>query len=146
MHHELLDGLLELLTSAKPAVASRPRNHHYWRTVRKARDYILDQPDLPIVIADLCKHLNVSRRTLQNCFNTTLDIGPVSYLKAIRLNAVRRELLCEDSRVQRIQDIAAAWGFWHPSQFSQDYQRLFNEKPSETLTKEAKVFKAFKAK
>ncbi|MCZ0400693.1 hypothetical protein OZI03_24655, partial [Escherichia coli] len=27
------------------------------------------------------------------------------------------------------------WGFWHLGQFATDYQRLFNEKPSETLSR-----------
>jgi AraC family ethanolamine operon transcriptional activator len=33
----------------------------------------------------------------------------------------------------RIGDVAARWGFWHFSQFSADYRRMFGELPSETL-------------
>ncbi|OWY40282.1 ethanolamine utilization protein EutR [Xenophilus sp. AP218F] len=133
MRHELLDGLLDLLASGSPA-STPPRSHSsHWRMVRKARDYAMSQPDVPLVVADLCLHLNVSRRTLQNIFRSTLGLCPLSYLKAIRLNAVRRELLCPDSRYGAVQDIAAAWGFWHMSQFAVDYSRLFGEKPSQTL-------------
>jgi AraC family ethanolamine operon transcriptional activator len=32
-----------------------------------------------------------------------------------------------------IQDIASHWGFWHLSQFAQDYKKLFGELPSATL-------------
>jgi AraC family ethanolamine operon transcriptional activator len=32
-----------------------------------------------------------------------------------------------------IQDIASHWGFWHLSQFAQDYKHLFGELPSATL-------------
>jgi AraC family transcriptional regulator, ethanolamine operon transcriptional activator len=34
-----------------------------------------------------------------------------------------------------IQDIASHWGFWHLSQFAQDYRQLFGELPSDTLHK-----------
>jgi AraC family ethanolamine operon transcriptional activator len=32
-----------------------------------------------------------------------------------------------------VQDVAAAWGFWHLSQFATDYRKLFGVRPSETL-------------
>jgi AraC family ethanolamine operon transcriptional activator len=32
-----------------------------------------------------------------------------------------------------VQDVAAAWGFWHLSQFATDYRKLFGMRPSETL-------------
>ncbi|WP_188704748.1 HTH-type transcriptional regulator EutR [Silvimonas iriomotensis] len=133
--HELLDQLIDLLADAQALAAprqSRSRGSH-WRTVRTAREYVLDHPDEPVALADLCQHLHVSRRTLQNCFHNTLDICPLGYLKAIRLNAVRRELLSPYSSHATIQEAAFAWGFWHMSQFAVDYQRLFGEKPSASL-------------
>jgi AraC family ethanolamine operon transcriptional activator len=32
-----------------------------------------------------------------------------------------------------VQDVAAAWGFWHMSQFATDYRKLFGMRPSDTL-------------
>jgi AraC family ethanolamine operon transcriptional activator len=32
-----------------------------------------------------------------------------------------------------VQDVAAAWGFWHLSQFATDYRKLFGTRPSDTL-------------
>ncbi|WP_161493236.1 helix-turn-helix domain-containing protein [Zoogloea sp. LCSB751] len=101
--------------------------------VARAIDYMRTRIDEPISVGDLCAELGVSRRTLQYCFDETLQINPLSYLKALRLNGVRKELrLSEPARVA-VQDVAARWGFWHLSRFAQEYRHMFGELPSETL-------------
>ena len=60
-------------------------------------------------------------------------MSPGAYLRALRLNAVRRELKSPAARSKTVQDAAAAWGFWHLSQFALDYRKLFGERPSQTL-------------
>jgi len=112
------------------AVPARPRRQ--W-IVAEARDYVLANRDRPVGVPELCEHLHVSRRTLQYCFQDVLGIAPASYLRAIRLNGVRRELCRAVPGERTVQDIAAAWGFWHLSQFATDYRRLFGMRPSETL-------------
>ncbi len=52
-------------------------------------------------VLDLCQQLYVSRRTLQNAFHAILGIGPNAWLKRIRLNAVRRELISPWSERRR---------------------------------------------
>jgi AraC family ethanolamine operon transcriptional activator len=60
-------------------------------------------------------------------------MAPATYVRAIRLNGARRDL-CNASRDCRsVQDVAAAWGFWHMSQFATDYRKLFGMRPSDTL-------------
>ena len=46
----------------------------------------------------------------------------------------------QSTEYKTVQDVAGAWGFWHLSQFSADYQRFFNELPSQTLAKRGEVF------
>lgn len=71
--------------------------------------------------------------SLQNAFHAILGIGPNAWLKRIRLNAVRRELISPWSQSMTVKDAAMQWGFWHLGQFATDYQQLFSEKPSLTL-------------
>lgn len=132
MRHELQDSLINMLTSAMPAPRPQRSRHQHWCVVRQARDFAMGHSDEPLGVADLCQYLGVSRRTLQNIFQNTLGICPLTYLKSLRLNAVRRELLSPESRYHLIQDVASAWGFWHMSQFAVDYGKLFGEKPSAT--------------
>jgi AraC family ethanolamine operon transcriptional activator len=101
------------------------------RVVREARRYMQAHADAPISVPDLCEALHVSRRTLQYSFQDVLQMSPVSYLRALRLNGVRRDL--QRGGDEAVADHAARWGFWHPSRFAADYLQLFGERPSETL-------------
>jgi AraC family ethanolamine operon transcriptional activator len=100
------------------------------RIVQQAIDYMRSNADRDIDILDVCAAAGVSRRTLQYCFEERLEISPLQYLKALRLNRARRQL----KRDQRhsVADIASLCGFDHPSRFSSDYRRMFGELPSQT--------------
>jgi AraC family transcriptional regulator, ethanolamine operon transcriptional activator len=102
--------------------------------VDKVREYILAYKEDPVTIADLCTALNVSRRTLQYSFQAVLNVNPVAYLRAVRLNATRRALRAQAGDPgATVADIAARWGFWHMSHFAADYKLMFGELPSQTL-------------
>lgn len=101
--------------------------------VRCAREYIVAHMDEPITVVDLCCHVNVSRRTLQYCFEKLLDVSPSTYLRLLRLNGAHRDLKLADPAESDVTGIATRWGFWHLARFSMYYRRLFGEYPSETL-------------
>lgn len=110
-------------------------------TCYRTRRYIVDRcqaltrarPDDPPSLTALCHQLRISRRTLQYSFQEETGQSPIHYLRALRLNAVRRSLLRDPS--QRIADAAACQGFFHQSYFSREYRRLFRETPSTTLSR-----------
>ncbi|MOA41251.1 transcriptional regulator EutR [compost metagenome] len=62
-----------------------------------------------------------------------MGTNPVQYLRAIRLNRVRRDLRQNQRGGLKVQDVACHWGFWHLSSFTADYKRMFGELPSQTL-------------
>ena len=135
-------GMVSLLSDAGFVEKKiRYSQSNYRRIINQSKEYILSRPEEAISILELCNSLHVSHRTLQNAFHTVLGICPLRYLKAIRLNAVRRELLSEYSEYKNVQDVAGAWGFWHLSQFSSDYHRFFNELPSQTLSRRGCMLK-----
>jgi AraC family transcriptional regulator, ethanolamine operon transcriptional activator len=111
----------------KPAYAGR-RN-----VVDAAKAFMRSRIAEPITVADLCRELGVSRRTLQYSFQEVLGINPVRFLRAMRLNGARRDLKAGTRPADSVQDVAARWGFWHLGHFVTDYKRLFGELPSETL-------------
>lgn len=108
------------------------------RLVDKACELILAQPDEPLSILDVCSRIGTSRRKLNYCFQDVLGTTPVHYLRALRLNGVRRELR-RGRAGDTVQDVAARWGFWHLGQFSTDYKKHFFELPSETLGRARKA-------
>lgn len=101
--------------------------------VNKARDYMREHVDEPITVSDLCAHIRVSRRTLQYAFQDELGTNPARYLRNMRLNGARREIRRQTDERTPVADIAARWGFWHPSRFAAEYRSLFGELPSATL-------------
>ena len=141
LKESLVMGIISLLDDAVFTPQKiRYSQSNYRRIINQTKEYIFSRPEEAVTILELCHYLHVSHRTLQNAFHTVLGICPLRYLKAIRLNAVRRELLSHYSEYKTVQDVAGAWGFWHLSQFSADYHRFFNELPSQTLAKRGEVF------
>jgi len=112
------------------------------RIVDRACEFALSNRDNPPSIMDLCNHVGASRRKLQYCFQETLGVNPVAYLRILRLNAVHRALLQADSTMN-VQDVAANWGFWHLSRFAAEYRQLFGERPSDTLGRARRHFADF---
>jgi AraC family ethanolamine operon transcriptional activator len=100
-----------------------------WKLVGAVRELVEASADCPLSVADLCLRLGVSRRTVQYAFDEILGANPASYLRAVRLDRVRKDLLHAGS----VTDAATRWGFWHFGHFSNDYREQFGELPSETL-------------
>ena len=107
------------------------------RLVDAACELMLANPNEPPSILAVCSHVGASRRKLNYCFQDVLGTSPTQYLRALRLNGVRRGLR-EASPAATVQDVAAHWGFWHLGQFSLDYKKQFLELPSATLRRARK--------
>ncbi|MDR0701788.1 MAG: helix-turn-helix domain-containing protein [Azoarcus sp.] len=103
--------------------------------IERARACVNETSGEPLSVADLCMRIGVSRRALQNSFQEVLDLNPVKFLRAMRLNGVRRALREAGPQGNTVGDIAARWGFWHLSRFAADYREMFGERPSDTLKK-----------
>lgn len=131
LREALMTVLTDTLMPADQADAVTPRQQRRQDVVRRVRELVIEQPQDYQGVERLCAELHITRRTLQNCFQDSLGISPASYLRLVRLNAVRRELR-DAGASQTIGDVAARWGFWHMGHFSQDYKALFGETPSHT--------------
>jgi AraC family ethanolamine operon transcriptional activator len=133
---ELERDLLEELTCllADPGfdrnqrLASSPGSY----IVGRCHQLTLSQRQAPPTVIDLCDRMRISRRTVQNSFRAVTETTPVNYIRCIRLNGVRRELIGSRSDELSIGDAASRWGFFHLSHFAADYQALFGELPSRT--------------
>lgn len=90
---------------------------------------ILEKPDEHVSIEELCTLFHLSRRALQNYFEEATGLAPLAYMRALRLNAVHRDLLCGDVSVS---EAACMWGFNHLGKFAHQYQIMFGELPSQT--------------
>lgn len=129
--HAVLGSLLQVLAAPGAEGNECLSFERRRRLVRAACEATLAQVEAAPTVPDLCALLHVSRRTLQYAFETVVGGSPVAYLRALRLNAVRRELCSGLS--DSVQDAAVRHGFWSLSQFASDYRAQFAERPSQTL-------------
>ncbi len=140
---QLRDALLEriayALAPAEPtphsALHGKAESKHHTALAARANGYLASRLDNPPTVQDMCCALQVSRRTLQSCFQATKGMGPLAWLNTLRLNAARRQLKTATSVTQA----ATEFGYWHFGHFANDYQALFGELPSHTLGRYRKL-------
>lgn len=125
----LLDRIDGLLGNEPPRWAPGSAQPAQAALAQRARHWALQRLDEPPTIAQWCRALGVSRRTLQYCFEDTWQMAPKTWLNTLRLNAVRRELKTAES----VTAAATRFGFYHFGHFAQHYLALFGERPSQTL-------------
>jgi len=128
----LLEELLVVLADPECDAGQRqPGSTHSYIVEKLHRLTVNDAVNAPSIF-EASKRLHVSRRTVQNSFRTVAGTTPLNYLRSVRLNGVRRELMSTCAAEISIGDLASRWGFFHMSHFAEDYQELFNELPSQT--------------
>lgn len=102
--------------------------------VRRVEAYIRANLHEPLTIERLAEHAGVSASTLFAGFRSRHGQSPMAYVRQLRLERVRAELLeTEASHGSTITDVATRWGFAHLGRFAVDYKRQFGESPSASL-------------
>lgn len=125
-----------LVKSLEKAVKKAPKQQLNLRyaALGKILGYIHQNLNRKITTSEICSTFEISERSLRYLFVELIRIPPMRYVKLIRLNKIRKEILQADSE-SVINLIANKWGFNHSGQFAADYKKLFNEVPSEDLKK-----------
>jgi len=129
---EVGNVLVDLLTYRMPGPPNRLTHACHADIVRRVHDYVIEHPEAPVDILSLCTQLRVSRRTMQNSFQSVVQTGPLNYTRALRLAQVRRLLLDTRQSDLPISEAAARWGFIHLGHFANAYKAQFGELPSTT--------------
>ena len=93
---------------------------------------LIDDPDPPLNVSELCKAAGASWATLERAFAEEFGVAPKVYIQSKRLAAVRQQLLQSEPGTL-IADVANHWNFWHMGRFASDYRKQFGELPSQTL-------------
>jgi AraC-like DNA-binding protein len=107
------------------------------RSVKRAQEFMGSRAELPITLADVCSHVGISARSLQQTFQQYTGASPMAFLRDLRLDRVHAELLASkpDTSAERrplVYEVAARYGFFHLGHFSSRYRERFSEMPSET--------------
>lgn len=135
-HRHLEETVMTLLLMDFPNNYSdalkRPRGGATPRHVRAAEEFIRSNAAEPISVEETAAAAGVSVRTLYEGFQRFRHTTPMAYLKAVRQQAVRDELLVAPPSAT-VTDIAIKWGVTNLGRFAEGYRRRYGELPSETL-------------
>jgi len=130
--HDVTGCIVDLLAFHVPNREDRLTYACRADIVRRSHELLLAQPEQPLSIMGLCMSLRVSRRTIQNSFQSVTQMNPVAYLRAVRLAHVRRLLTSTAQRDVSVGEAALRWGFSNLGHFASDYKSHFGELPSQT--------------
>jgi AraC-like DNA-binding protein len=100
------------------------------RHVRRAREYMNAHAHESIRAEQLAQVAGVSLRSLYAGFKQFCGVSPMQYLKDLRLERARADLLSGSASVG---GTALRWGFGHLGRFSADYRQRYGESPSDSL-------------
>jgi AraC-like DNA-binding protein len=113
------------------------RNIAPWQ-VRAVEEFIFANADQPLSLGNLAVIGGVSARSLQLTFRRHRGCSPMEFLRRIRFERVRDELL-HPIHDTTVTSAAMRWGFFHLGRFAAEYRARFNESPSATLRRAARA-------
>lgn len=98
--------------------------------LRHLRETLAEAPQL----AEICREVRSSPRSLHSSFKAIFNTTPKAYQTALRLDAVRHDLLRAPAGTT-VTSVAVKWGFIQLGRFAGDYRRMFGEGPRDTLNR-----------
>ena len=132
MEHELVHVMVRCLTEGLTVGGDTPRPQRQL-VMRRFEQFLEENPDRSVYMAELCAAIGVSGRTLRLRCEEHLGMGPSKYLWLRRMNIARRKLAMSDPTAAKVTTIALDCGFGELGRFAVAYRKLFGESPSTTL-------------
>jgi AraC-like DNA-binding protein len=116
---------------ADPTIEDRRDAHSL--TARRASEFIDANAWRDITIKEIAEAAGVTVRAVQLSFRRHLDTTPTAYLRGVRLEYVRDELVANDPGRTTVSEVAGRWGFCNFGRFAAQYRTRFGELPAQTL-------------
>jgi len=108
---------------------------HPSRRVQEALRLLRERARTRVSIAEVAATVGTSTRGLQKLFRAEVGQTPGEYLRAVRLDGVRRDLQSASTGPDResIATIAARWQFSNAGRMAAAYRAAFGSPPSDAL-------------
>lgn len=119
---------LQVNKTHKPRVPGTVMPKH----IRLIESYLHEHADQVIRVEDLAALSQISVRSLYAGFKAYCGISPMHYLRQIRLDRARKDLMDRADATCSVAEVALRWGF-HQGRFSAEYRQRFGETPGQTL-------------
>ncbi|WP_314103092.1 helix-turn-helix domain-containing protein [uncultured Frigoribacterium sp.] len=130
----LVRGMLDLFPWRAVDVPDALRTERT-RRLRQAAEYVHAYADQAITTADIATAAGMHTRTLQLLMSEHLGSSPTNYVRHVRLDRARQDLLSSEPGSVLVSDVARKWGFGNLGRFSASYSARFGEYPRDTLAR-----------
>ena len=136
--HALEQNLLHVMVrclAEDGAVETSSSNRRHAATLARLEELLAENCDRPLHLVEICAAVAVSERTLRQCCQEYLGMGPIRYLWLRRINLAHKALLRASPATTSVTEVATGHGFWELGRFSVAHRTLFGELPSATLAR-----------
>ena len=130
----LVRGMLDLFPWRAVDIPDALRTERT-RRLRQAAEYVHAYADQAITSADIATAAGMHTRTLQLLMSEHLGSSPTNYVRHVRLDRARQDLLSSEPGSVLVSDVARRWGFGNLGRFSASYAARFGEYPRDTLAR-----------
>lgn len=105
------------------------------RAVRDAMRFVHEQAATHVTVADVAAAVQLSPRSLQKRFQAEVGQSPGAFLRAVRLEGVRRDLQAASGATDRrtIAEIAERWQFSNAGRMAAAFRAAYGIAPSSAL-------------
>jgi AraC-like DNA-binding protein len=128
VEEEVLGSILDASEIADGPEPAKPWRELALRAEAHLRATLAEAPQL----SEICQAVRASPRSLHSSFKAIFNTTPKAYQIALRLDAVRHDLLRAPAGTT-VTSVAMKWGFFQLGRFAGDYRRMFGEGPRETI-------------
>lgn len=132
LENALVHAMVTCISEATQVDAGYSYRQHV-AVMKRLEETIVQHAERALYLAEVCKMVGASERTLRRCCQEQLGMPPNRYLLLRRLHLARQRLLTADHRTASVTDIATGLGFWELGRFSGAYHAAFGELPKATL-------------
>ncbi len=124
---DIVSETLATLMQGDAALASSERlDRHSQMRLQRARDFIMENPDLALSVDLIARQAGVSASGLQRLFQKSESCSVFDYVRQVRLDKAHELLLAGHSSVQEISAMA---GYKNPANFATAFKRRFGLTP-----------------
>lgn len=103
------------------------------RRLDRLHEYASSHLSSPVALSDLARAASLSERQLNTLCQERLGAAPLTWLRNLRLDAVRHRLRNMPESESDVAAAAMLYGFSHLGRFALYYRQRFGELPSQTL-------------
>ena len=120
-----------------PRTLNRQRQFRHMQTILTLME---DSKDAPATLSAISRQTDISETDAAQAIRSMTGRSPLNWLKVVRLNSARRDLLnAEEGEEINVSSVATKWGFFHFGRFAKNYRHQFCETPSQTLYRSAQT-------